>query len=187
MRDKNRKFSLFDNFINWMIFITSLVLIVIGAVLSVLLFAEVVCRYFFNYSIFFAEELSRVLFIWFGLLGSVLALHEGSHIGFDSIKKKFQGNTAHIIAIITYLVIIFYCSYVFLGCISILPRQRFQVFASLGISLFWSYLSVAVGMALIVIRSLYSFVHELVRKPDNLLSLDEMFHSKVTEEEVITC
>ncbi len=177
-------FSVIDKFINLIVFVTAVFLIAIGSTLSVLLFAEVICRYVFNYSIFFAEELSRVLFIWFGLLGSVLALHEGSHIGFDTIKNKFKGNTARIVAIVTLGVVIVYCSYLFLGCISILPRQRFQVFASLGISLFWSYLSVAVAMGLTVIRALYSFVNAIRNKPDNLLTLDEMFSNKRKAEEV---
>ncbi len=60
---------------------TERVVIAAGAVMVVLVAAEVAGRYVFANSIFFANELSRLAFVWTIFLGMPLALSRGRHVG----------------------------------------------------------------------------------------------------------
>jgi TRAP-type C4-dicarboxylate transport system permease small subunit len=65
------------------------VLVVIGmAVMSVMVFLNVVLRYGFNSGIPISVELSRIIFVWVIMLGSVAALAQGAHLAVDSLVAK---------------------------------------------------------------------------------------------------
>lgn len=57
--------------------------------MSVLMFTEVVSRYFFNHSIFWAEELIRYMFIWLTFLGSAYCIPEKGHVVIDMFISLF--------------------------------------------------------------------------------------------------
>jgi TRAP-type C4-dicarboxylate transport system permease small subunit len=64
-------------------------LVVIGmAAMSLMVFLNVVLRYGFNSGIPISVELSRILFVWVIMLGSIAALAEGAHLAVDSFVAK---------------------------------------------------------------------------------------------------
>jgi len=60
--------------------------LLLGMVLMV--FGNVVLRYAFNSGIVVSEELSRFFFVWLTFLGAIVAMHEGSHLGMDSLVAR---------------------------------------------------------------------------------------------------
>ena len=60
-------------------------LIALLAVMVVLVFGNVVLRYAFNSGIVFSEEVSRFVFMWLTLLGALVAMHDGAHLGMTSV------------------------------------------------------------------------------------------------------
>ncbi|HSW20797.1 MAG TPA: TRAP transporter small permease [Ramlibacter sp.] len=54
-------------------------------VMVVLVFGNVVLRYGFNSGIVFSEEVSRFVFMWVTLLGALVAMHDGAHLGMNSV------------------------------------------------------------------------------------------------------
>jgi TRAP-type C4-dicarboxylate transport system permease small subunit len=56
------------------------VVIALMAAMAVLVFANVVSRYLFNFSIIWVEELTRYMMVWVGFIGSGLVLRFGAHI-----------------------------------------------------------------------------------------------------------
>ncbi|CAM4204219.1 TRAP transporter small permease [Lacicoccus alkaliphilus] len=55
------------------------------AVMTVIMFAEVIARYIFNSSISWSSELVRYLFIWFIFISASYAVVEKAHIRIESI------------------------------------------------------------------------------------------------------
>ena len=51
--------------------------------MAVLVFVNVVCRYVFNFSLIWVEELTRYMMVWLGFLGSGLVLRFGAHVAVD--------------------------------------------------------------------------------------------------------
>lgn len=60
-------------------------LIALLGVMVVLVFGNVVLRYGFNSGIVFSEEVSRFVFMWLTLLGALVAMHDGAHLGMNSV------------------------------------------------------------------------------------------------------
>jgi TRAP-type C4-dicarboxylate transport system permease small subunit len=54
----------------------------------VLVFGNVVLRYGFNSGLVFSEEVSRFIFMWLTLLGALVALHDGAHLGMSSVVER---------------------------------------------------------------------------------------------------
>lgn len=57
--------------------------IALMGVMATLVFANVVARYLFNYSLIWVEELTQYQMIWIAYLGAGLALREGRHVAVD--------------------------------------------------------------------------------------------------------
>ena len=80
MRNLLKKFDKFEE----MVLVSSLVINVI------IVFMQVIMRYFFNTSLTWSEELSRYIFIWQGWLGSSIAFVDNQHIRVDLIFSIFK-------------------------------------------------------------------------------------------------
>ncbi len=77
-----------EKILSWMV-------AVLLVVMSVVVFANVILRYFFGMTIGWYEELSRFILIWIVFLGAVIAYFKGDHLSLDIvlkiIKPKAQG------------------------------------------------------------------------------------------------
>lgn len=60
---------------------------VMAAVLIVVVFSNVIGRYFFNFALAWAEETARFLFIWLSFMGAVLANAHFEHMNLDLFVK----------------------------------------------------------------------------------------------------
>jgi TRAP-type transport system small permease protein len=64
------------------------VIFLMMAVMTTLVFGNVVARYAFNFSIIWAEEVSQYLMIWIAYLGAGLALREGRHVALEMLHDR---------------------------------------------------------------------------------------------------
>ncbi|SMB98993.1 TRAP-type C4-dicarboxylate transport system, small permease component [Thermanaeromonas toyohensis ToBE] len=55
----------------------------------IVVFTNVLSRYFLNFSLAFTEELSRFIFLWIVFIGSLLALIRNEHLGIDILIMRF--------------------------------------------------------------------------------------------------
>jgi hypothetical protein len=89
--------------------VSRFILIVAGIVMSLVVFLQVVFRFFIKIPLPWSEELSRYLMVWVGMMGASLALYEGRHIGVDLLMGRLRGwvrrvlMTAAILAVIWFL------------------------------------------------------------------------------------
>jgi TRAP-type C4-dicarboxylate transport system permease small subunit len=67
--------------------IMALLLVAVGAMVGVVS-AQVVLRYGFNLSIDWADEISRLAFVWSIFLAIPLGVRQGAHIGIDIVVQK---------------------------------------------------------------------------------------------------
>lgn len=66
-----------------------LLVLLVGVMLFVTGF-QVTSRYFFNYSIFWTEELVRYLFVWSAFFGGSLAFKRGTHLAIDLLLERIR-------------------------------------------------------------------------------------------------
>ena len=79
-----------------------LVILMMGT-MALLVFANVVCRYVFNFSIIWVEELTQYQMIWITYLGAGLALREGRHVAVevfqDMLPPRLRRHVRHFVGI----------------------------------------------------------------------------------------
>jgi len=78
----SRLIELYFTLLKWFV-----VLCLAGMV--VLVFGNVILRYFFNSGITESEEFSRWLFVWTVFVGAIIVLRENGHLGIDFIVNSF--------------------------------------------------------------------------------------------------
>ena len=67
-----------------------LFLILALSIMLVLVFLNVILRYFFHTGISISEEVSRFLFVWLTFLGAFLALRDNDHLGVDILTRHLS-------------------------------------------------------------------------------------------------
>jgi TRAP-type transport system small permease protein len=63
-------------------------LVVLLGVMIVLVFGNVVLRYFFNSGMVFSEEVSRFVFMWLTLIGALVVMKDNAHLGMSSVVDR---------------------------------------------------------------------------------------------------
>lgn len=130
---------------------------------SLLLLANVIMRYVFSNSIYWAEELVRYLLVWIIFLGSSqVAKHEG-HIAVDILHrfvpqrgKMFLDHLVNVVAILFCLVLVYYSYH---QTMRVYGSQ--QISPALEIPMWLAYLSVPLGSALMLVRYVAHFFNRI--------------------------
>ncbi|MFT3720081.1 TRAP transporter small permease [Pseudorhodoferax sp.] len=133
-------------------------LIVMLSTMVLLVFANVVLRYFFNDGIVFSEEVSRFLFMWVTLIGALVVMKDNGHLGMTSLIDRL-GETGQRICR-------FLADAITLACCVLLAHGTWeQVVIGMdnaapvtGVPLgliFISLLVCSVGMSLVLLHSLW--------------------------------
>ena len=154
------------------------VVIAMMAVMTTLVFMNVVCRYILNFSIIWAEEVSQYLMVWVAFLAAGLALREGRHVAIemlqDRLPSKARRMTRHLVALLLI---------VFMGTVIVLGFQ-FVHFAwdqetpVLNIPLGIPYLAVPIGALLLVIHLFFLYRSYI----DGSFDVPESLEAEIDEE-----
>ncbi|MFQ5846077.1 MAG: TRAP transporter small permease [Candidatus Methylomirabilales bacterium] len=90
----------------WAIRGTEILLIILMAAMTLMVFAEVVLRYVFLSPITWYDEFVGYMLVWVTFLGSVVALHRRRHIGFETVVEALPLIWQRAVTILVYLLII---------------------------------------------------------------------------------
>lgn len=126
------------------------------SILVVLISTQVFFRYVLGDSLAWTGELSRYLLIWAVYIGCSFAAKEDRHLEVTFIRTLLGPRGNRVIISFSYLVTIIFCGFCVIWGIEMLEflgrtGQRTQ---TLGVSVYWVYLSLPVGMALMGFRML---------------------------------
>ncbi|AOY74525.1 TRAP transporter small permease [Clostridium formicaceticum] len=135
---------------------------------SFLVFAQVLFRYQFNYSIYWSEEVARYLIVWFIFIGSSIAVREKAHVSVDAVVTYLPERLKKVFAVLSSVIsIVFSIMIIIAGWGMILNALKFDaVSASLRMPLLYPYLAIPVGSFLMMIR----FIQELWGNIKKLIS-----------------
>jgi TRAP-type transport system small permease protein len=136
----------------WLVRLNRWTVIALVGAMAVLVFANVVSRYLFNFSIIWVEEVTRYMMVWVGFLGSGLVLRLGAHVGVDALQDALPPRAAQALrAAIVVLLAITFAAMIWLG-------TRYAAFAwdQHTAVLDWStgavYLAIPIGAALMLVH-----------------------------------
>lgn len=150
--------------------ILEVVLVVLLAAMVVMVFANVVLRYFFNSGILVSEELSRFCFVWLTFLGAVVVFREHGHMGVETLVQRLS-RRGRLVCMALSNITIMACAAVFFWGAWMQYDINATMFAPVTeLSLVWVYgigLFTGIGVFLIA-----------------LIRLVRQFAGRVTEEEI---
>jgi C4-dicarboxylate transporter DctQ subunit len=152
------------------IYLSRLEEILIGLLMasaSVILFANVVARYVFNSGIPWADEVVRYQIVWMVFLGGSVAARQGIHIGIDLLVQTAPVNIGRIIRLAIHAVGVLFCGVlVYYGAeLTVQTREFGQVSTALQAPMWMFQLAIPVGSALMAIRFVQQFFSVLFSNP----------------------
>ncbi|HEX2531783.1 MAG TPA: TRAP transporter small permease [Burkholderiaceae bacterium] len=135
------------------------------AVMSLLVFGNVVLRYLFNSGIAWSEELSRLVFVWLIFLGAILASREHAHIGFDTLVRRLPDFWKKLCIAVTGVAMLVFCGFFIVGGWQQTVINLDNQYPVLGVSYAWLY-AVAIVFGIGTAASiLYNLWIALLRRP----------------------
>ncbi len=127
-------------------------LILILAVMSIIVFANVVLRYTTNISLEWAEEVARHLMIWLTFIGCGPVLRYGGHIAVENLQDSVPRSVAIamrlVIAVLITALFVFFTWY----GLEYMDRTQFQRTAATQISIAIIYAGLPIGAAMTLIH-----------------------------------
>ncbi|MEG1823827.1 MAG: TRAP transporter small permease [Cloacibacillus sp.] len=124
------------------------------AIMTVLVFFQVVMRYVFSNSLSWSEELARFIFLWLSWIGASYAVKERSHFRVEMFANMVKGR-ARVYFEYFVLIVWFVFSFIltWLGTeLVVFLYDTGQASSAMDIPMTWPYASVPVGCALMCIR-----------------------------------
>lgn len=129
---------------------TQWVLCIAGALFAIIITVEVLSRYVFGFSIYVTNALSRLLLVWFFLLGAGIAMRHGAHVGFELLLSRMSPGKRRITVMAGLLcAAVFSLEMLYAGVLSLGPAWR-QNEPGLDIPLAWPILAIPVGFAFLL-------------------------------------
>jgi len=142
---------------------TKILMGISAGIMTFVVVIEVVLRYVFGHSLYFAEELSRLTFVWAGFLATSLALRKGVHASVSLLVDCFPGALKKITTLFAHAVVLFFLLFIFCVSLTVLPHQWVQFTPTMEIRMFWFYLSVPVGVGLMIVQ-LFPIIRKSVKE-----------------------
>ncbi len=124
------------------------------ATASLVLFANVVARYVFNWGFPWAEELVRYEIVWMVFLGGSAAARQGLHIGVDILVRFSPRPLRKPLEVLINLISLVFCLFIlFFGAKLIIQTRMFgQVSPALQVPMWLVQLAIPVGGGLMALR-----------------------------------
>lgn len=126
------------------------------AIMTILVFIQVVMRYLFSNSLSWSEELARYIFLWLSWIGASYAVKERSHFRVEMFANMIKGSARRFFEAFV-LIVWFLFSFVlaWLGTDLVLfLAESGQNSSAMEIPMTWAYAAVPVGCALMCFRLL---------------------------------
>ena len=137
--------------------------------LTAIIITEVFCRFALNKSLFWANEAATYLFIYSVFFGCSVALSRGELMGIAELRDKLPAAAARALSIVSSLLILGFAVIACTASYALLSHafKRGSQSPALEIPMYWIYLPLPVGFALMAI-----FALNLVGR-DLMLPLDQ--------------
>lgn len=124
--------------------------VIILAVITAMVSVEVILRYGFGKSLFITEEFTRYALVWMVFLACSLAVADHSHIRVEFVVNLFKGKAKIWVNLLAQLLFTVFLLFLIIQGTIALPFQFEQIIPTLNVSMFWFYLALPVGGALMM-------------------------------------
>lgn len=136
-------------------------------VMSSVIIAQVVSRYFFHHTFTWAEELSRYLMVYSVFLGAALALRTQSLIAVEVLAESISQSKKRILKLIVYIVCLVFFILLFCVGVYLVGEVSAQRSPALQIKMSIPYLAIPLGSLALILNAL-AVIFELIMDKQNV-------------------
>lgn len=130
-------------------------LMLLLATMSCIVFANVCLRYLTTESIVWGEEVARHMMIWLTFLGAGLVLRSGGHVAIDNLQDALPAPLARLLrGAIALLLLVFFAAMIHYGLVYV-ERTMFQTTSSTQVPFGYIYSAMPLGFAFLIIHLLF--------------------------------
>lgn len=134
--------------------ITEYLLFFMIAVMVVVVFAQVFCRFVLKASLPWSEEMSRYIMVWISMLGASIGIRRKGHVGVEAVVMLLPGGLKKIASMITtFVAACFFVGMIYFG-VKICGIVVSQESPAMEISMAIPYSALVAGGLLMLLYSL---------------------------------
>jgi len=153
LRNAMKKLSYFTNRLaSALSAVSCWLMIVLGVAMCIVVLLQVFFRFVIYVPFPWSEELARYLMIWLGMVGSFVALRKGRHIGVTILIERLPEKIFAILAPVLQAIMIAFLLTLAVEGMSLALFNAAQKSPAMQIPMFYPYLAVPVGTALMIIE-----------------------------------
>jgi len=135
----------------------AMVLVLLVAVMTLIVFLQVVYRYVLIQPLHWSEELARYLFIWLSILGATLGLQKRGHFGLDFFYRMLPDQKRRFLQFLIHLFVGCVILVILIQGVKLVQATVLQNSPAMGVSMGWAYACLPVGAGLMVIHLVVIF------------------------------
>jgi TRAP-type C4-dicarboxylate transport system permease small subunit len=152
--------NLIKRIFDWIFAALAWLALALLVLMTVLIFADVICRYFLHFSITWADEVSLIMLVWFVFIALAIGVRKRAHISIDFLsfflpRWAVEGVVQRIVEVLT---IGFGCVLFYFG-IELVKIGTYSALSSINLPTYVEYLFIPVSGVLVV----YSAATDLLR------------------------
>jgi TRAP-type C4-dicarboxylate transport system permease small subunit len=135
-------------------------MVLTGAMTGIIL-VSVFWRYVLQSSLFWSEELSKMIMVWMTFMAAPIALQRGIHVGIQSLLKAMKGRWHYAMVVVGQLTILVLMGVCVKEGFQLAWFAKRQTASSFDLSMIWPYLSMPIGCFMIFTVSLETTIRAL--------------------------
>lgn len=128
------------------------------ALLTIFVFAEVLCRYVFKAPIVITSEMTNILFPWIVSLSAISIAKDNGNTALVFIKEKFTGMTRHVIEIAVHMIMLYFSVLMSVASFNLCVSLKKEILVLTGISKALVYGSMFIGFIGITIVIAFNLI-----------------------------
>lgn len=132
------------------------------AIMSIVMFVQVILRYFFGNALPWAEELCRFMFIWFACMGFATGVKHHEDLRVDTLYEKVPRKWQILMDVITTICMFVFCLTIGYGGIAIMQQQikLGTLSSALKLPMSFVYGALAFGLLFMLLRMIQTLIQK---------------------------
>jgi TRAP-type C4-dicarboxylate transport system permease small subunit len=132
------------------------------SLMFVIMLLQVLSRYVLKIGMPWTDEAARFLFLWSTFLGAAIAQRTNSHIRVSILADRLKGKIKQIVGIAVDAINTVVSIIIVIGTVLMMKKTYGILASSIPISYSWIYLSLALGLSIILVLLLTDIVKKIV-------------------------
>ena len=152
---------LFEKIATWQMYVCSWGMVVTGVAMTIIILIQIFFRFVIYRPVPWSEEAARYLMIWLGMLGSVVAMRKGRHIGVTALVDILPPSVSRLVAILVRICMACFLALITWEGFNLALFNYPQLSAAMEISMMVPYLAIPVGTSMMIIDLISDLLNEL--------------------------